>query len=387
MSTALRTYFRGHNLVSIRDDAAGKMAYYHFDHQGTTQCLSDSTGAVTDRFASDAWGVQVKRTGSSINRAWYIGNLGYVRQVDQDLDHVRRRYYSYLLARWMSKDPLSSRRVDHLFRYVLNGPTLGGDASGLASNWSCSGSPAVTLTDLFARGPDAITITAGPACVLAAVASVKLSATATCSGDKSFFPGPHMTCLWQWVRVTVFDLDLPIQTVPIHVMGYVAMDWHLDGGNQNYMTCITSRPPANPQLHIANYTMIGCDSPGDWVQQEMKPADTQHLLPNCAPPVGNYPYYWPASTCFLPDGTIKSGKVVMDYATGVGESPKTALQNAKTWRVEIGMGIKAMNPLGGGKAYAIYGPGGARPPSSAAPSGMTCSDFFPPDSSFGTPCY
>jgi hypothetical protein len=36
----------------------------------TTQCLTDISGAVTDRFASDAWGVQVKRTGTSINRHW-----------------------------------------------------------------------------------------------------------------------------------------------------------------------------------------------------------------------------------------------------------------------------------------------------------------------------
>ncbi len=91
MSTALRTYYRGYNLVAMRDVPAATTRYYHFDHQGTTQCLTDSTGAVTDRFASDAWGNQVKRTGSSINRQWYIGNWGYYRQVDQVLDYVRAR--------------------------------------------------------------------------------------------------------------------------------------------------------------------------------------------------------------------------------------------------------------------------------------------------------
>ena len=52
--TPLRTYYRGHSLVAMRDEVAGQNLYYHFDHQGTTQALTDSTGTVTDRFASDA---------------------------------------------------------------------------------------------------------------------------------------------------------------------------------------------------------------------------------------------------------------------------------------------------------------------------------------------
>ncbi len=51
----------------------GRRLNYHFDHQGTVQCLTDMQGNVTDRFASDAWGVPVKRTGTSLNRQWYVG--------------------------------------------------------------------------------------------------------------------------------------------------------------------------------------------------------------------------------------------------------------------------------------------------------------------------
>src|SRR5205823_4638050 len=57
-SAALRSYYRGFMLEAMRDEGAGANRYYRFDHQGTTQALTDSTGAVTDRFASDAWGVQ-----------------------------------------------------------------------------------------------------------------------------------------------------------------------------------------------------------------------------------------------------------------------------------------------------------------------------------------
>src|SRR5205085_10960689 len=102
--TTLRTYYQGHSLVAMRDEVAGQTRYYHFDNQGTTQALTDSTGTVTDRFASDAWGVQVKRSGSSINRQWYIGNLGYIRQADALLDYVRARYLAPGQARWLSRD-------------------------------------------------------------------------------------------------------------------------------------------------------------------------------------------------------------------------------------------------------------------------------------------
>jgi hypothetical protein len=69
MSTALRTYSRGARLASIEDNPGAKTYVPHYDHQGTVQCLTDRvTGAVTDRFAADAWGLQVKRTGTSISR-------------------------------------------------------------------------------------------------------------------------------------------------------------------------------------------------------------------------------------------------------------------------------------------------------------------------------
>lgn len=104
MATALRRYYRGHNLVTLREVPTAQSRVYHFDHQGTTQCLTDSTGTVTDRFASDAWGVPVKRTGSSLNRHWYVGGRGYVD--DRTLLYIRQRYLTPRFANWSSVDPL-----------------------------------------------------------------------------------------------------------------------------------------------------------------------------------------------------------------------------------------------------------------------------------------
>jgi RHS repeat-associated protein len=132
LGAALRTYYRGHSLAAMREGAAGANRYYHYDHQGTVQCLTDETGAVTDRFSSNAWGVPVQRTGSSINRHWYIGNWGYYRQVDQALDYVRARWIRLSTALWLSKDPLPlNLRHQSVYPYVLNWPVSSYDPTGL----------------------------------------------------------------------------------------------------------------------------------------------------------------------------------------------------------------------------------------------------------------
>jgi hypothetical protein len=120
MSTALRTYYRGRNLVTMRDEVAATSRTYHFDHQGTTQCLTDSTGAVTDRFASDAWGVQVKRTGSSTNRHWYVGNRGYYRRIMNCYD-LRTDVLSALQGRLLAQAAVRG----NLYTYASNVPTRG----------------------------------------------------------------------------------------------------------------------------------------------------------------------------------------------------------------------------------------------------------------------
>ncbi len=135
-TTALRRYFRGATLVAMQDVAANTRKTYHYDHLGTVQCLTDSTGAVTDRFAADAWGAQVKRTGSSINRQWFVGNLGYARQVDQAIDYVRARYLLGRQARWCTLDPASepTQRANR-YHYADNQTARMVDPSGLRTCW------------------------------------------------------------------------------------------------------------------------------------------------------------------------------------------------------------------------------------------------------------
>jgi hypothetical protein len=129
MTTPLRRYYRGYDLAAIRDAPAATTRYVHLDGQGTVQCLTDSTGAVTDRFASDAWGNQVKRTGTSINRQWYVGNWGYYRQVDRALDSSRLRCEGPSIGRWLSRCIFG---VSLPFPYVLGRPSELVDPQGMA---------------------------------------------------------------------------------------------------------------------------------------------------------------------------------------------------------------------------------------------------------------
>ena len=127
-----RRYYRGHNLVAMRDGLGNQSRYFHFDHQGTTQCLTDSSGAVTDRFASDAWGVQVKRVGGSLNRQWYVGNSGYYAQVDEEYLYIRARWLATRLAEWLASDP--DQGEPHRYAYAHSKPTTLVDPSGARCN-------------------------------------------------------------------------------------------------------------------------------------------------------------------------------------------------------------------------------------------------------------
>jgi len=127
--TSLRRYYRGDELVAMVDGTGAKR-FFHFDQQGTTQCLTDPAGVVTDRFASDAWGAQVKRTGASINRHWYIGSRGYYQPaaVEDRLQYVRLRMYSPKLGSWLSVDKAVS--TDR-YSYAAARPSAAYDPLGL----------------------------------------------------------------------------------------------------------------------------------------------------------------------------------------------------------------------------------------------------------------
>jgi YD repeat-containing protein len=58
----------------------GDRWYYHFDELGSTRLITDSSGAVTDRYAYDAYGAVIshdRNTGTIDQPYQYVGQLGY----------------------------------------------------------------------------------------------------------------------------------------------------------------------------------------------------------------------------------------------------------------------------------------------------------------------
>ena len=104
MTAVLRRYNRGRKLVSVTDAIAGTKSVYHFDHQGSTQCLTDATtGAVTARFSSDAWGVPVLRSGVSTSDLWYLGDTNTTSDPQSNLCHSPGGDFRVADARLLSK--------------------------------------------------------------------------------------------------------------------------------------------------------------------------------------------------------------------------------------------------------------------------------------------
>jgi RHS repeat-associated protein len=115
---------------------------YHCNQQYSVTAITDSSGAVQERYAYSAYGVPTIAnasgtvlTASAIsNRYMYTG-----REWDNDIQqyHYRARMYDASLGRFCSRDPISYGGKDqNLFRYVSGKPLDSIDPSGLkCANW------------------------------------------------------------------------------------------------------------------------------------------------------------------------------------------------------------------------------------------------------------
>lgn len=122
----------------ISQHRAGETSVYHFDGQGSTRALTDSTQNVTDTYVYDAWGEEVNRAGTTDNSFQWGGAFGYYRDPESSTYYIRARAYTPAFARWLSKDPAGFDGSQwNLYEYAENAPTAYVDASGLAC-WLCT---------------------------------------------------------------------------------------------------------------------------------------------------------------------------------------------------------------------------------------------------------
>ena len=129
-----RVYTYGHDLISQRLLTGGSWStsYFGYDGAGSVRFLTDPSGAVTDTYDYDAFGILVARTGTTPNDYLYGGeqfdpNVGFY--------YLRARYMNPATGRFLTRDTHEGTVFEpltlHKYLYVANDPVNKADPSGL----------------------------------------------------------------------------------------------------------------------------------------------------------------------------------------------------------------------------------------------------------------
>ncbi|MEO8134796.1 MAG: RHS repeat-associated core domain-containing protein, partial [Betaproteobacteria bacterium] len=125
-------YSYGDSLLAMA--RAGNASFVHPDVHGSTRLLTNGAGAVTDRYAFDAYGNAAGGSGSTVNPYRYSGQR---LDADTGLYQMRARYYDPAAARFTSRDPLGGRPGSpaslHRYMYADADPVNNADPTGMES--------------------------------------------------------------------------------------------------------------------------------------------------------------------------------------------------------------------------------------------------------------
>lgn len=130
LGNPLAYYVYGVGLVS--KITPGNQTYtYHFDVRGSTLALTDSAGAVVNRYIYDPWGhVGTNSVEAVTNLFRFVGRLGVMDDAN-GLFFMRARYYMPGVGRFTSKDPAGMLGGPNFYAYAMNDPVGLTDPLGL----------------------------------------------------------------------------------------------------------------------------------------------------------------------------------------------------------------------------------------------------------------
>ncbi|STQ89885.1 Cell wall-associated polypeptide CWBP200 [Iodobacter fluviatilis] len=123
-------------IITANDDSE-KMAYYHVDHLGTPQTLSDENGEIAWSAEYKAWGeaqVVISEAAKTAGINNPIRFQGQYFDEESGLHYNRHRYYDPEIGRFISSDPIGLEGGLNLHLYALN-PTEWIDPLGLANKY------------------------------------------------------------------------------------------------------------------------------------------------------------------------------------------------------------------------------------------------------------
>ncbi len=130
--SATTSYVYGDALISAATE--GSTHYYHTDGLGSVRHLSDASGALTDSYTYNAYGLLTTSSGATVNPYLYRGE-----QYDDALNayYLRSRYYQPRTGRFLTTDPFQGVPTTpmslHRYLYGNDAPVNFLDPSGTMS--------------------------------------------------------------------------------------------------------------------------------------------------------------------------------------------------------------------------------------------------------------
>jgi RHS repeat-associated protein len=122
-------------IVSANDSEQEHTAYYHVDHLGTPQTLSDENGEIAWSAEYKAWGEAQVVISEAAKEAGINNPIRFQGQYfdeESGLHYNRHRYYDPEIGRFISSDPIGLMGGFNTLAYAPN-PTGWTDPLGLAS--------------------------------------------------------------------------------------------------------------------------------------------------------------------------------------------------------------------------------------------------------------
>ena len=114
---------------------AGGVKYFHTDHLGTTQAMTNASQTVNPRIVSTAFGEVIDTVGTVDTRYQYVGKDGYESFNTLPFLHVGARWYDPASGRFLQRDPIGLEGGVNVYSYVRNRPAKGTDPDGLRLDW------------------------------------------------------------------------------------------------------------------------------------------------------------------------------------------------------------------------------------------------------------